>query len=228
MKKILILFSFLLFLLVGTTSVFAASTSYTVVKGDTLYSISRKFNVSVSDLQTWNHLINNTIYVNEALVVSGGSSTTTQNTTTTSQITYTVASGDTLYSISRKFNVSFSDLKIWNNLVTNTIYVNQKLLVLSVSKNFSGQATAYTADCAGCSGITATGINLKANPTLKVISVDPNTIKLGSNVFVQGYGLAVAGDKGSGITGTNIDVFIPSEKDALAWGRKTVEIYVLN
>ena len=60
-------------------------------------------------------------------------------------------------------------------------------------------ATAYTASCAGCSGITATGINLKANPNQKVISVNPTVIPLGSKVSVEGYGEAIAGDTGGAI-----------------------------
>lgn len=88
-------------------------------------------------------------------------------------------------------------------------------------------ATAYTGSCKGCSGITATGINLKKNPNLKVISVDPKVIKLGSKVWVEGYGTAIAGDKGSAIRGNKIDVFIPNQKEALKWGRKTVKVRIL-
>ena len=62
-------------------------------------------------------------------------------------------------------------------------------------------ATAYTAYCNGCSGITTTGINLRANPNLKVIAVDPSVIPLGSKVWVEGYGYAVAGDTGGAIKG---------------------------
>src|SRR5699024_7614567 len=50
------------------------------------------------------------------------------------------------------------------------------------------QATAYTAKCdTGCTGITATGQNLNANPNKKVIAVDPSVIPLGSRVYVEGY-----------------------------------------
>ncbi|MFD1864702.1 ubiquitin-like domain-containing protein [Planococcus chinensis] len=89
-------------------------------------------------------------------------------------------------------------------------------------------ATAYTAFCAGCSGITATGINLKANPGLKVIAVDPSVIPLGSKVWVEGYGYAVAGDTGGAIKGNKIDLFMPNKSDALAFGRKQVKVKILN
>lgn len=95
-------------------------------------------------------------------------------------------------------------------------------------KEFYVTATAYTAYCNGCSGITATGINLKSNPNLKVIAVDPSVIPLGSKVWVEGYGHAVAGDTGGAIKGNKIDLFVPSKSQAYEFGRKKVRIKVLN
>ncbi|WKA54861.1 G5 and 3D domain-containing protein [Planococcus shixiaomingii] len=89
-------------------------------------------------------------------------------------------------------------------------------------------ATAYTASCAGCSGITATGINLKSNPGIKLIAVDPSVIPLGSKVWVEGYGYAIAGDTGGAIKGNKIDLFIADQSAALSFGRKQVKIKVLN
>ncbi|MDQ0273112.1 G5 and 3D domain-containing protein [Cytobacillus purgationiresistens] len=89
-------------------------------------------------------------------------------------------------------------------------------------------STAYTASCNGCSGTTATGINLKANPGAKVIAVDPSVIPLGTKVYVEGYGYAVAADTGSAIKGNKIDVFFADKSDAYRWGRKQVKIKILN
>ncbi|AYJ75166.1 putative cell wall binding protein [Bacillus phage BSP36] len=96
------------------------------------------------------------------------------------------------------------------------------------SQSLTVVATAYTAYCAGCSGVTATGVNLKANPGQKVIAVDPNVIPLGSRVYVEGYGEAIAADTGGAIKGNRIDVFIPSQSEAVNYGRKTVKINILN
>lgn len=95
-------------------------------------------------------------------------------------------------------------------------------------KTINVVATAYTAYCNGCSGKTATGINLRANPNAKVIAVDPKVIPLGSKVYVEGYGYAVAGDTGGAIKGNKIDLFISSKSKALDFGRKTVQVKVLN
>ncbi|SEB19990.1 Uncharacterized conserved protein YabE, contains G5 and tandem DUF348 domains [Thalassobacillus cyri] len=94
-------------------------------------------------------------------------------------------------------------------------------------KTLQMSATAYTASCSGCSGITATGINLKANPDAKVIAVDPSVIPLGTRVWVEGYGNAIAGDTGGAINGNKIDLFMSSKSDALSFGRKTVQVKIL-
>lgn len=88
------------------------------------------------------------------------------------------------------------------------------------------EATAYTAYCYGCSGVTATGIDLRSNPNQKVIAVDPNVIPLGSKVYVEGYGMAIAGDTGGAIKGNRIDLFVPNRSDALDFGRKTIQVKV--
>ncbi|MDQ0216208.1 uncharacterized protein YabE (DUF348 family) [Oikeobacillus pervagus] len=115
------------------------------------------------------------------------------------------------------------------------VSVGTKVMTAQVSRgpSESGRemhvtATAYTAHCNGCSGVTATGINLRANPNLKVIAVDPNVIPLGTKVYVEGYGYAVAGDTGGAIKGNRIDVFVPSKDQARNWGRKSVKIRILN
>ncbi|WP_174615331.1 G5 and 3D domain-containing protein [Virgibacillus ihumii] len=89
-------------------------------------------------------------------------------------------------------------------------------------------ASAYTADCSGCSGFTATGINLNANPHKKVVAVDPSVIPLGTRVWVEGYGYAVAGDTGGHIVGNRIDLHFASRSDALAFGRRTVKVKILD
>lgn len=95
-------------------------------------------------------------------------------------------------------------------------------------KEFYVTATAYTAGCNGCTGITATGINLKANPNLKVIAVDPRVIPLGSKVWVEGYGYAIAGDTGGAIKGNKIDLHMATKAEAYQFGRRQVKIKVMN
>ncbi|AYV69285.1 MULTISPECIES: 3D domain-containing protein [Niallia] len=78
------------------------------------------------------------------------------------------------------------------------------------------------------SDFTALGYNIKKNKNMKLIAVDPAVIPLGSKVWVEGYGEAVAGDTGGAIKGHKIDVLMPSTSKAKAWGRKTVKIKILD
>ncbi|OMP66698.1 3D domain-containing protein [Domibacillus epiphyticus] len=159
--------------------------------------------------------------------------------------THTVQKGETLYKISRQYKTSVDQVKKWNNLSSNTIKIGQKLKIggtaaasikpasakedreTNVSKEITVKATAYTAYCKGCSGITATGINLKRNPDAKVIAVDPKVIPLGTKVYVEGYGEAIAGDKGGAIKGNKIDVHMPTKQKAKNWGVRTVKVQIL-
>ncbi|WP_121616600.1 G5 and 3D domain-containing protein [Virgibacillus halodenitrificans] len=95
------------------------------------------------------------------------------------------------------------------------------------SNEFYVNATAYSANCNGCSGITATGINLISNPNVKVIAVDPSIIPLGTKVWVEGYGYATAADTGGAIKGNRIDIFMPSKSQANNYGVKKVKIRIL-
>ena len=130
--------------------------------------------------------------------------------------------------------------KIIKEPTKKVVAVGTKVVTASVSrgtnsaaapsggKEFYVTATAYTAHCNGCTGVTATGINLKSNPNLKVIAVDPSVIPLGSKVWVEGYGHAIAGDTGGAIKGNKIDLFVASKSQAYDFGRKKVRVKVLN
>ena len=128
--------------------------------------------------------------------------------------------------------------KVINEPTKKVVSVGTKVVTASVSRNNSSTpaggkefyvtSTAYTPYCNGCSGISATGINLRSNPNLKIIAVDPRVIPLGSKVWVEGYGYAIAGDTGGAIKGNKIDVLFQTKSQAYSWGRKKVRIKVLN
>lgn len=98
----------------------------------------------------------------------------------------------------------------------------------SSGREITVSATAYTADCNGCSGYTATGMNLNTNRNAKVIAVDPNVIPLGTKVWVEGYGYAIAGDTGGAINGNRIDLHMPTTQAAKQFGRQQLKVRVVN
>ena len=128
--------------------------------------------------------------------------------------------------------------KVVSKPTTQVVAVGTKVATVTASRNntsaggkgkeFYVTATAYTPNCNGCTGITATGVNVKSNPNMKLIAVDPNVIPLGSKVWVEGYGYAIAADTGGAIKGNKIDILVSSKSAAKNWGRKKVRIKVLN
>ncbi|MFD3446582.1 3D domain-containing protein, partial [Microbacteriaceae bacterium 4G12] len=111
-----------------------------------------------------------------------------------------------------------------------TAYISKQFVSTSVVKaasEFYVTATAYT-PYEESNPITAAGYNIRKNPNMKLIAVDPKIIPLGKKVWVEGYGEAIAGDTGGAIKGYRIDVLLPSNKQADQWGRKQVKVRVLN
>lgn len=165
--------------------------------------------------------------------------------TSVSAQSYKVEKGDTLWGIADNHDVSVEKLKDNNDLDTDIILPDQKLSIDKEKKEDSKEksededkksegetvdvsATAYTAECSGCSGVTATGVDLNEDPDKKVIAVDPDVIPLGSEVHVEGYGDAVAADTGGAINDKKIDVHVPNEDKAMEWGVKDVEVTILD
>ena len=99
--------------------------TYKVQRGDTLWNISKKFNISVDELKKINNLDSNLLYIGEELKLPS------YETVTDSNITYIVSKGDTLYSIAAKNEISVNDLKKYNNLTSDNLYIGQELNIPS-------------------------------------------------------------------------------------------------
>ena len=120
--------------------------TYTVKAGDTLWGIANDHDTTVNALKQNNHLSSDTIYVGQVLSLGQTSSTSSHNQATasaqssTSNGTYTVKSGDTLWSIANANDMTVAQLKQKNDLSNDTIYVGQKLNVSS-AKSTSATST---------------------------------------------------------------------------------------
>lgn len=101
------------------------NTIYTVQKGDSLYSIAKKFNTNVSTIKSANNLQNNLITIGQKLVIPGFTDSTGSN------ITYVVQKGDSLYTIASKYYTTVNDIKSYNNLTSNILSIGQTLRIPS-------------------------------------------------------------------------------------------------
>lgn len=94
--------------------------NYTVKKGDSLYSIARSYGVSVSDIMSLNKLNSNLLSVGQTLKIP---------LSETIDETYVVKSGDSLYSIARRYNTTVDQIKQKNNLTSNILSIGQILKI---------------------------------------------------------------------------------------------------
>ena len=143
---------------------------YTVQKGDTLYSISRRFNVPVDTLKQINNLTDNIISVGQILYLQE------QNN---NYDTYIVQKGDSLYSISRKFNIPVNELIDINNLTNLTLQINQKLLVPKQDNN------TYVVQRGDTLWSIAKNNNITVNELKELNNLTNNTISIGQTLKIK-------------------------------------------
>ena len=106
---------------------------YIVKSGDTLYSIANKYGMSVNELKSLNNLTSDVLSIGQELIVSEGNAATLD--------TYTVKSGDTLYSIANKYGLTVNELKQLNNLTSDILSIGQ---VLNISNSVSSPNPSNT------------------------------------------------------------------------------------
>lgn len=92
---------------------------YIVQKGDSLWSIAKKYNITVAELKEFNGLTSNSLSLNQELIIPQ----------TEEYETYTVVSGDNLYNLAIKYNTTVDAIKTANNLTSNSLSIGQKLII---------------------------------------------------------------------------------------------------
>ena len=125
--------------------------THIVRQGETLFSISRQYSITVSQLREWNDLRGNQISVGQRLVVSpSGQAPAPQTPTPAPQqppstpddatsFRHQVRAGETLFSLSRRYGVTVNDIRSWNNLSSNLLEVGQMLTIFSDGRDISDE-----------------------------------------------------------------------------------------
>ena len=176
-KKSLTFISIFLFL---SFCIFA-DTSYKVNKGDTLYSISRKYQITVAELRAANNLSENDVLkagqkliipeadISTAVALSGNNNNKSDSPVNTSNTTeIEVKKGDTLYSLSKKYGLTVADLLAINNLDSSSVIkVGQKLKVRTTSLSNASQNKSKA---------------VNVNNDIKVVEKAPDTRTYGATV----------------------------------------------
>lgn len=125
-----------------TTAANKNTSTHIVIAGETLYSIAKKYNVSVDEMKKINPTAVSGISIGDELLIPGkpvedvikrnDTPVNTTPTNTNANVSHTVAAGETLYSISRKYNVSVDDLKTWNQETSSGLKIGQVLKLTPV------------------------------------------------------------------------------------------------
>lgn len=117
-------------------------TMYTVQKGDSLYSIAKKFGITVDEIKSLNNLTSNNLAIGEQLMIKGSTGDEPINPeeecigtgyAEPQYIMHTVKRGDSLYTIARRYNTSVDNIKALNNLTNNNLTIGEQLKIKEVS-----------------------------------------------------------------------------------------------
>ncbi|MCY7782273.1 MULTISPECIES: peptidoglycan endopeptidase [unclassified Bacillus (in: firmicutes)] len=141
----------------------SATTKYTVKSGDSLWKIANKYNLTVQQIRNSNNLKSDVLYVGQVLKLTGkapsgtssSSSSSSSNTSSGTTTTYTVKSGDSLWVIAQKFNVTAHQIREKNNLKTDVLQIGQKLVI-------TGKASSSSSSSSGSSS-TSSSTSAKIN-----------------------------------------------------------------
>lgn len=146
---------------------------YVVKSGDTLWSIARKYNLSVNELKALNNLSSNALSVGQRLIVGKESSND-----------YVVSAGDTLWAIARKFNVSIDDIKALNNLSSNNLSIGMTLKIPLYSNKQNEETNVYVVKSGDSLWSIARMFNSTVDEIKSLNSLKSNVLRIGQRLVV--------------------------------------------
>ena len=150
---------------------------YTVKKGDSLYSIARKFNTTVDNIKKDNNLTSNTLSIGQELIISKSSNIENNNDNT---ITYIVKKGDSLWLLANKYNSTVDEIKRRNNLTSNNLSIGQTLII-PTSSNYQ----IYTVEKGDSLYSIARKFNTTVDKIKKENNLTNNRLNIGQKLIIN-------------------------------------------
>ncbi len=151
----------------------ATGDEYVVKKGDTLYSIARKYNTSVDNLKSINNITTDSLAIGQIIKLPSTSSTASD--------TYIVKKGDSLYSIARTYNTSVDKLKEINNLTSNALAIGQ---VLKLPSSNASENLVYTVKKGDSLYSIAREYGTTVDAIKKLNNITSNTLSIGQKLLL--------------------------------------------
>lgn len=159
----------------SASSEITSTIDYVVKSGDNLYAIARKYNTTVNEIKSLNNLGSDILSVGQILKIP------TVTPSQEQEETYIVQSGDSLYSIARKFNTTVDELKRLNNLSSNLLSIGQ-VLVLPIES--IGQTT-YTVQAGDSLYSIARKFNTTVDNIKALNNLSSNLLNIGQILIVK-------------------------------------------
>lgn len=159
----------------SVSSEITSTIDYVVKSGDNLYAIARKYNTTVNEIKSLNNLGSDILSVGQILKIP------TVTPSQEQEETYIVQSGDSLYSIARKFNTTVDELKRLNNLSSNLLSIGQ---VLVLPMESTGQTT-YTVQAGDSLYSIARKFNTTVDNIKALNNLSSNLLNIGQILIVK-------------------------------------------
>ncbi len=157
--------------------------TYTVQRGDSLWSIASRYGISVSDLRNANNLTSDVLQIGQVLRIPSQGTTVPPSSGTT----YTVRSGDSLWSIAQRFNTTVAELRRLNNLTSDALSIGQ-VLVIPTSNGESSTMTQYTVQNGDSLWSIAKKFNTTVDELKRLNGLTSNSLRIGQTLRIPTSG----------------------------------------
>lgn len=170
----------------GTSGVTTPDTNsvYVVKKGDTLYSISLKYNTTPSAIMNKNNLTNGTLSIGQTLIIPGDIESTGEDTNNSYTNTYVVQRGDSLYSISRAYGISVNELKTANNLTSDLLTIGQVLTIPTSSTDTNNTSNLYVVQKGDSLWSIANKYGVSINSIRMINNLNSDILTIGQTLII--------------------------------------------